>query len=518
MPKAMGTSLPAPTGGLNTRDNLAAMAQTDATEFTNWFATPDKVAIRAGYDKFTVGPADYASSMYEFNSGGTRELISAEGGVLRKTTTGGTTSTLSTGYSGDDWIATHMNSRLYMVNGEDTPIYYDGTSVSSAGFSGSGLTPADLSVVVSYSERLFFIEKNTQSVWYSPAKLSTNVLVEFPLQYVSNFGGSLISLGTFSVSSGDGIDDYIAFFFESGDVVVYQGTNPGDSAAWRRVAQLSTSPILGKRAVFQYGSDLLVITRDGIYPMSRLVTNERIEAAYAISDKIRPTFKNAAKQYANNAGWQGVYYPNGSKIIINVPRSPSTNVYDQFVMNTINGSWAVWEDIPAKTWATFNNKIYFSGYHDGGAIWNQAIWDEAYWTYYGIFEGDTGNNDNGNKITGTVKQAYSPLGRPGQNKLLGTVTHHMRIDAEFTTIIGFSKDFNPTYQESSLGSDGQQGAIWDEAIWDEAIWQPSQLQVNQTQTLNGNVKYVSFSIETSSRNQDVEWYATDMNFQVGGLI
>jgi hypothetical protein len=46
---AQTASIPAPIGGWNARDSLAAMAPTDAVQLVNWFPTPTDVTMRKGY-------------------------------------------------------------------------------------------------------------------------------------------------------------------------------------------------------------------------------------------------------------------------------------------------------------------------------------------------------------------------------------------------------------------------------------------------------------------------------------
>jgi hypothetical protein len=46
---AQTASIPAPIGGWNARDSLAAMAPTDAVQLVNWFPTPTDVTMRRGY-------------------------------------------------------------------------------------------------------------------------------------------------------------------------------------------------------------------------------------------------------------------------------------------------------------------------------------------------------------------------------------------------------------------------------------------------------------------------------------
>ena len=51
---AQQVELPPPFGGLNTRDDLAAMQPQDAVTFTNLVSEPSGVFSRNGYEDFTT--------------------------------------------------------------------------------------------------------------------------------------------------------------------------------------------------------------------------------------------------------------------------------------------------------------------------------------------------------------------------------------------------------------------------------------------------------------------------------
>ena len=60
------TSIPAPIGGLNARDSLAAMAPTDAVQMINWYPTPSDVLLRKGYTKHSTGLTNTVESLMNY--------------------------------------------------------------------------------------------------------------------------------------------------------------------------------------------------------------------------------------------------------------------------------------------------------------------------------------------------------------------------------------------------------------------------------------------------------------------
>ena len=63
---AATTSLPAPIGGWNARDSLAAMAPTDAVQLINFFPTPTDVTLRKGYTKASTGITGKVNSLMNY--------------------------------------------------------------------------------------------------------------------------------------------------------------------------------------------------------------------------------------------------------------------------------------------------------------------------------------------------------------------------------------------------------------------------------------------------------------------
>ena len=60
-------SLPAPVGGLNTRDSAANMSELDAVEMMNWFPETNDIRVRRGVEDHVTGLADQVESLMPYN-------------------------------------------------------------------------------------------------------------------------------------------------------------------------------------------------------------------------------------------------------------------------------------------------------------------------------------------------------------------------------------------------------------------------------------------------------------------
>ena len=74
--RVKAVSVPAPVGGLNSRDSIDAMAPTDALIMSNFFPTVEKVTLRDGYTSFCTGiGTGNVETLVEHNAGANRQLL-----------------------------------------------------------------------------------------------------------------------------------------------------------------------------------------------------------------------------------------------------------------------------------------------------------------------------------------------------------------------------------------------------------------------------------------------------------
>lgn len=124
-------TLPAPVGGLNARDSIAAMPATDAVILDNFFPTATSVDLRSGFRKWSTGyPADVESLM-PYNSATLSKLFAASGTAFYDATASGAVgAAVVNGLANARWQTSNMSTPggqfLYCVNGADSPQIYTG--------------------------------------------------------------------------------------------------------------------------------------------------------------------------------------------------------------------------------------------------------------------------------------------------------------------------------------------------------------------------------------------------------
>ena len=207
---------------------------------------------------------------------------------------------------------------LYAVNGADKPLLYNGatwTPIDGASVPAvTGVTTTTLANINIHKTRVWFCENGTLKAWYLPTNAVGGAALALDLSNLCQRGGYLVTMATWSYDNGRGMDDYAVFVTSEGEVIVYQGTDPASSATWSLVGVYAIGTPLGRRCAVKYGGDLLLITKDGVVPMSKVQTSTIVTSRATITDKIQSAVSEATTLYGANDGWQIQVFPPENKI------------------------------------------------------------------------------------------------------------------------------------------------------------------------------------------------------------
>lgn len=465
-PPARQKTFPAPTGGWNTRDALEAMNATDtrfpidAVKLDNWIAAPGGITLREGYTVHNrTAPSSVSSLMEYAPPSGSNKLFASAGSSIYDVSTSAilaaVQSGLSDAYFQHTMIGTVAGSFLFIVNGADAPRYYDGSSWTTPTITGSGLTASDLVHVVNHKNRLWFIEKNTMNLWYLGSSSISGSITKFNVGPLFKKGGKLLAMGTQSRDGGAGPDDYFVAVSDRGECIIYAGTDPSSASTWALVGVYNIPVPLGRRCIYQAGSDLAILTNVGVVPLSKVITLATTgQQSTAITDKISPSFSQAANGNESSLFWQIVEDPRRNLFMVNAPTGGSTET-QQFVMHSLTGGWSRFTNLNAACFERFNDDIYFGGtdgliYKIGGGYTDQASAGAV-------------------SVTARVQLAYSDLGTPGLKRALMACAA-MQAPISFTPQISVLTDYDTTDVPLSLATFVDEGEEWDVAEWDVADW------------------------------------------------
>jgi hypothetical protein len=498
-------SLQSPTGGLNARDAIANMKETEAVTMENWFPTPTSVDIRKGYASYSTGLPAYVESLMFYNTGATQKLFSVSNGAIYDSTASGAVGASAvSGLTNSRFQYINMGTAggffLMAVNGADKLRYYDGTTWSADGgtYTITGVNTVNIIHINQFKNRVWLIEKNSFRAWYLPVSSIAGAAASLDLSGLFKQGGYLMAMANWTIDNAAGVDDYAAFITSEGEVALYKGTDPSSSTTWALVGTFRMGKPIGRRCFCKAGADVLVLTTDGAFPLSKALLTDRSQLNLAATDKIQTIFNADAISYQSNFGWQPIIYPDGQKLIINVPQTENSVAY-QYVMNTANGSWTKFTGWNAACFEILGNGLFFGG---SGVV----------------YKCDTGLDDNGSEIQAVVQQAYSYFGERTAIKKFQMVRPIFSSEGVVNPAVLMNVDFEQNRTTVSPSFTGSLGTEWDLGDWDTSSWESGDTINKRWQSVSGVGYCGGLRIVASLKNIGCRWQSTDIVYEKGGVL
>jgi hypothetical protein len=350
-----------------------------------------------------------------------------------------------------------------------------------------------------FKERLYFVEKDSLSFWYLPVDSINGAVTEFPLGGIFKKGGYLQAMGTWTIDAGYGVDDLAVFVTSNGEVAVYKGSDPSDPNDWALIGLWNIGQTFARKCLFKFGGDLLLLTEDGLVPLSAGLQSTRLDPRVNITDKIFYAISQAADLYSTNFGWQMNYFAKRNMLIVNIP---VTGGSEQYVMHNITKSWARFTNLNANCWELSGDDIYFGGVGFVGKFYD---------TYA----------DDGANIKAFVQQAYSYFDSRGQQKRFTLVRPILQTDNGLPTVLcGISTDFDTVdlTNQISFNPSILNTGEWDIDKWDDSNWGGGLVTTKIWQGVTGLGYAGSVSMNVVSQRIEFHWASTDFVMERGGIL
>lgn len=497
-------SLPAPIGGWNARDSVAAMDPEDAVMLDNFFPTPSDVLLRKGQDDHVTGVDSAVESLMPYNTAsGAQKLFAAAGSKFYNVTNAGAVgAAVQSGLTNARWqhinFATTGGDFLMAANGADKIRLWNGTTWESQD-SGSthaitGVATTNIISLAGHKNRIWMVEKQSLNAWYLGTDLIGGAATIFPLTGVATRGGYLVQIDTWTLDAGIGPDDYIVFATSEGEIIVYKGTDPASANTWALVGVWGIGAPVGRRCLLKWAGDLLIITVEGVFPLSKALLTSNINRSVALTDKIVEAMKEAAALYGSIFGWQLLHYPSATMLFLNVPTSDGVH---QYAMNTITGKWGRFKAVEASCWALFNGEPYF-----GGSSFVRRFWS--------VFD------DAGSNIEGDAKQAFHNFGV--RSKKQWTMARPIfRSNGQPTIAIGLNVDYEDAEPAATLSFAPSVYGRWDSAVWDSNLWGGGLSVLRAWQSVTGLGYVAAPRVKIAARGIEARWQATDFVFKPAAI-
>ncbi len=484
------TTLPAPIRGVIEVENWAYVKPGCANIIDNWFCTQKGLRLRGGTERWAKlpDPVEIVRTGFDYVSGNVHRMFAATSTRIFDvsfadnpvpqtgvgTLTNGNFSTAQFATAGGDWLlaVNDVGDYVRRFNGtiwEFLDTAYAGTPSRIIGPAGS---PADildgkgLTYVWKYRDRLFFIQGGTMNAWCLPTHAVGGTLISIPLSGAAKRGGSLLFGAVWSTDAGDSTDDKCCFFTDQGEVLAFSGTDPTNIANWRQDGRFDISKPLGKNGHQQLGGDVLVITVDGIVPLSAVFQKDITALSLAaISYNIEPMWMRELK--AKNAHpWTLAKWDEGDALFVTFPGGRDHKTQTVGVSNLHTGAWSRYVGWDAMCFMQLRGSLFF-GTQDGliqqvdSTGLDDARWDVG-------LDRNIGNTYCCKMVGGwemfqvppnqvTWFQArsafFSSAHQPFEPQLAATTDYEFRI---------------PT--PPNAGPDPGLLDVWDQGLWDDAKW------------------------------------------------
>lgn len=513
-------SVPAPIGGLNALDSMAAMPETDAVVMRNFYPQSYGVGVRKGYQEFALGMTGKVRTlMCHDNSLGVQAIFAADDTHVYNITAGGVMTAgqrvcVSNGVWQSTTVANSVSVYLMAFNGVD-----DGFLYSTAGgyhplvvgdgvtaFTWKNVDPKLLVQPIVHQHRVWAVEKNSTRAWYLPSDQIWGIATSF--NFGANFtrGGYLQALMTYTLDSGYGPNDYLVAISSAGEVVMYSGTDPASITTWGLVGVFYAGATFTRRCWTKFGGDVAILTQFGLLTLNAIV---RPEPGYVLgnplSQKIQRLISQTMSAAYSYTGWSLHNYIAENMMLINVPSLASSNNI-QIVYNTITRAWTMFNGIAAECWTTTNVGLMFG---EQGKV---------YLAWTGYKDGVLLDGSGGREILAECQQAFSYFGMPGVTKhykmIRPTFMHNGDFDCRVSANMGF--DFETTVIPG-IGIRSTPG-IWDQSFWDSgAVWTGGVTTDKQWTSVTG-LGFAAAARVSVSVNSEVVWIATDWLAEKGGVI
>jgi hypothetical protein len=364
----------------------------------------------------------------------------------------------------------------------------------------TGVNSNTLANINLFKNRLYYVQENSLDFWYGGVDEVSGALTKFPLGGVARNGGYLQAIGTWTLDAGYGVDDLLVAVTSMGEVIVYKGSNPSDPTDWNLVGVWQMGQTFARRCFYKFGGDLLLLTQDGLVPLSAALQSSRLDPRVNITDKIYYAVSQAATEFYALSGWQINFFASENMLILNVP---TTSGIEQYVMHTITKSWARFTGIQAYCWEVSGDAdIHFGGQGFVGDFYQVS-------------------NDAGSNIVGNVQQAYSYFDTRGALKRFTLVRPILQTDNGLPTVLcGISTDFDTVSLTNQISFNPAITGTgrWDVSVWDNANWGGGLVTTKTWQGVSGLGYAASINLNVASQGIEFHWASTDYVMEKGGVL
>jgi hypothetical protein len=265
-----------------------------------------------------------------------------------------------------------------------------------------------------------------------------------------------------------------------------------------------TGRTLGLRCAVKYGSDVAILSENGMVLLTQLLAQSRMLMQPPLSDIIQQLLSNDINVLSTRKGWQIAPVARYQLVMLNVP-DPAA--FRQYTMNDVTEAWCTFAGYNSFCWGTVYEEPYFGANGYVGRAW------------YGTLDNFNLDTLAGFSIQTRGLQAFNYMGQKTVEQKVFSMVRPIFNAADAPEIAAaLNMDFaikdNLSYVPTS--STGVHAALWDVARWDDpaATWSAGQRSFADWIDVTGVGFCAGITIRTATKNETY-WVATDVLYQVG---
>ena len=427
-------------GGWNTRDSISSMPPTDAIALTNVVPIIDGVQVVPGCESWSQivasngGRVDFLKNWHHPLGERLIAVMSKVTGDKKAALYDVTDAPTNPAAISADFLTSYVSSlemlgRMCIVGtgiGPRELLYspVDGTTSQQLSISGPTQELVDGTV---HKSRSYFITRAEAGFWYSEVNALGGDLTFFPVDRVTRGGGVVDHVLQWTRDGGSGPDDYFVLITKSGEVVVYQGSNPGDADDWALVGIYQLGRVL---ATTQFGGRIHVVSDFDYHVLpDDLMTNGLRQPG-----KLSGAAQQAAKHSWHR--WQILVDPVIGWKIVNVVKGDD---FEQHITDMRTGA-SFKATYPAYTWSTFRGELMLGGFQHVCRVKGHSFFDGVSTT----------------AIPWVIQTAFDNLGTELPKVLLGyRPKFSAHGDMTYESGLAMDYDRNQWLQDITLQGEGQ---------------------------------------------------------------
>jgi hypothetical protein len=527
MTQAVQTALP-PVRGLNSTGAAASMPETDALEMDNFISQDLGLTVREGWYEYatniggdalseirTVMPYNGApgtslsnpladsilfaaidKGIYNIEGGG--NLIALAPAIALSAASGA-------GFMSYAQFTTDAGQFLVACSETDGAFFYNGAAwmkATSVGGPGpgiiTGVDPSTFVQVCVWKKRLLFMTRESGKMWFLSVGAVGGVAQAFDFGPQLINGGAVVGLANWTQDDGAGVDDRLCIIGSGGDLVIYEGTDPGDATKFSAIGTwFIGQPPVGRRSFTTGGGNVYVLTTIGVVPVNQVVQgglDNLLTSDTALLSQLRKLQSQLNTDFSsliNTTGWEMLTVPTKAMLIIARP-SASVSEHIQYAFQQHQLAWSRLLDIPAVTISRRLNEVY------GGTADSRVI------RYLdGFTDAQKIDGTGAVEVRARLTPAFSYFGNPGVQKMAQMI----RCNFLATKAPAYAVRMNVDFSISGVGATGvpsfSVGSLWDSAFWDAGIWAGGVGSFGEWRAVEGMGYSLSPSIFVSSTTRTV---------------